>query len=110
MAGVTSSPTSTSVVATWLPFAAVGVGCGIVAATVWSKVMRSHRGQRGNDNGDDGGADCASGAHAAVVVAGLEGLIGNTPLVEIKSLSRLTGCRILGKAELLNPGGSSKDR
>ncbi len=41
---------------------------------------------------------------------GLLGLIGNTPLVRISSLSRATGCEILGKAELLNPGGSIKDR
>lgn len=36
--------------------------------------------------------------------------IGNTPLIEIKSLSELTGCKIYGKAEFLNPGGSIKDR
>lgn len=43
-------------------------------------------------------------------VSGLSGAIGNTPLIEIKSLSRATGCRVLAKAEFLNPGGSSKDR
>jgi len=37
-------------------------------------------------------------------------LVGNTPLVEIKSLSRITGCRILAKCEFMNPGGSVKDR
>ncbi|RHY02650.1 hypothetical protein DYB36_008251 [Aphanomyces astaci] len=36
--------------------------------------------------------------------------IGNTPLLEIKSLSNLTGCRILAKAEFMNPSGSVKDR
>ena len=36
--------------------------------------------------------------------------IGNTPLVELPSLSRATGCRILAKCEHLNPGGSIKDR
>ena len=36
--------------------------------------------------------------------------VGNTRLVELTSLSRITGCRILGKCEFLNPGGSSKDR
>ena len=41
---------------------------------------------------------------------GVEGLIGQTPLVELKTLSAATGCRILGKAEFLNPGGSPKDR
>ena len=36
---------------------------------------------------------------------GFVGLIGNTPLVELKSLSKASGCTILGKAEFLNPGG-----
>ncbi len=36
--------------------------------------------------------------------------IGNTPLIRIESLSKETGCEILGKAEFLNPGGSVKDR
>ncbi|KAJ2715676.1 Cysteine synthase 2 [Coemansia spiralis] len=44
------------------------------------------------------------------VVRGVAGLIGNTALVRINSLSEATGCEILGKAEFLNPGGSSKDR
>jgi cysteine synthase A len=43
-------------------------------------------------------------------VAGLAGLIGNTPLVRLASLSAATGCKIYGKAEFLNPGGSVKDR
>jgi cysteine synthase len=41
---------------------------------------------------------------------GLVGAIGNTPLIEIPSLSKITGCKILAKAEHLNPGGSVKDR
>lgn len=41
---------------------------------------------------------------------GVEALIGNTPIVKIRSLSRETGCSILAKAEFLNPGGSTKDR
>ena len=36
--------------------------------------------------------------------------IGNTPLIELKHFSELTGCKILGKAEFMNPGGSVKDR
>jgi len=36
--------------------------------------------------------------------------IGNTPLIRLETLSRATGCNILGKAEFLNPGGSVKDR
>ncbi len=37
-------------------------------------------------------------------------MIGNTPLILLKQASQSTGCRILGKAEFLNPGGSVKDR
>lgn len=37
-------------------------------------------------------------------------LIGNTPLLKLKSVSELTGCDIYGKCEFLNPGGSVKDR
>jgi cysteine synthase A len=37
-------------------------------------------------------------------------LVGNTPLVELPSLSRATGRRILAKCEHLNPSGSVKDR
>lgn len=37
-------------------------------------------------------------------------LVGNTPLVELKSLSEQSGCRILAKCEFANPGGSIKDR
>ncbi|HMN71332.1 MAG TPA: cysteine synthase A [Rhodoblastus sp.] len=36
--------------------------------------------------------------------------IGHTPLIELQAASRATGCRILGKAEFMNPGGSVKDR
>lgn len=45
------------------------------------------------------------------VAVGIEGLIGDTPLIKIKSLSDATGCEILAKAELLNGAGNSpKDR
>jgi len=41
---------------------------------------------------------------------GFIGAIGNTPLIRLERLSNETGCEILGKAEVLNPGGSVKDR
>lgn len=42
---------------------------------------------------------------------GIEGLIGNTPLVKLKSLSEATACEIFAKAEFLNGAGNSpKDR
>ncbi|KAG5914232.1 Cysteine synthase 2, partial [Claviceps africana] len=43
--------------------------------------------------------------------AGIESCIGNTPLIEIRSLSAATGRVILAKAEFLNGAGNSpKDR
>jgi cysteine synthase A len=45
------------------------------------------------------------------VPVGIEGLIGDTPLIKLKSLSEATGCEILAKAEYLNGAGNSpKDR
>ena len=41
---------------------------------------------------------------------GFAATVGNTPLIKLETLSRETGCEILGKAEFLNPGGSVKDR
>src|SRR5437667_10432060 len=41
---------------------------------------------------------------------GVDGYVGNTPLIRLRHLSELTGCEILGKAEFMNPGGSVKDR
>ncbi len=40
----------------------------------------------------------------------MEKLVGQTPLLEIKSLSRLIGGSVLAKCEFMNPGGSIKDR
>ncbi|MCP8937244.1 cysteine synthase A [Alsobacter sp. SYSU M60028] len=41
---------------------------------------------------------------------GIVDAVGNTPLIELRGPSEITGCRILGKAEFLNPGQSVKDR
>jgi cysteine synthase A len=40
----------------------------------------------------------------------LADMIGNTPLLQLKKASEVTGCTILGKAEFMNPGQSVKDR
>jgi cysteine synthase len=45
-----------------------------------------------------------------MAVSGFSGAVGNTPLIELRELSRALGRRVLGKAEFLNPGGSVKDR
>ncbi|KAL7908712.1 tryptophan synthase beta subunit-like PLP-dependent enzyme [Trichoderma velutinum] len=48
---------------------------------------------------------------AGIATNGIEGCIGNTPLIEIQSLSEATGRTILAKAEFLNGAGNSpKDR
>ncbi|KAJ2718648.1 Cysteine synthase 2 [Coemansia sp. Benny D115] len=77
---------------------------GAVAAVCYGLQRR-----RQAHTGADAGADARPGAPPDVV-QGVTGLIGNTPLVRLNSLSEHTGCEILGKAEFLNPGGSSKDR
>ena len=47
----------------------------------------------------------------AVVAHQLEDLIGNTPLIHLKSVDALSpGVEIYAKAEYFNPGGSVKDR
>ncbi|KAF3920855.1 hypothetical protein ABW21_db0203066 [Orbilia brochopaga] len=50
------------------------------------------------------------GVVAEDIKNGIEGCIGNTPLLRIRSLSEYLGCEVLAKAEFLNPGGSPKDR
>ena len=47
--------------------------------------------------------------HHKVLGSALE-LIGNTPLVHLRSFDEQSGCRILGKCEFMNPGHSVKDR
>lgn len=41
---------------------------------------------------------------------GLLQVIGNTPILKVQSLSKITGCDIFMKCENLNPGGTIKDR
>ncbi|GAB1600198.1 cysteine synthase 1-like [Argonauta hians] len=41
---------------------------------------------------------------------GIVGMVGNTPLIKLKQMSKETGCEILAKAEFCNGGGSVKDR
>jgi cysteine synthase len=52
----------------------------------------------------------SSGIEDARNREGVLNAIGNTPLIELRHLSKLTGCTILAKCEHLNPGGSIKDR
>ena len=53
----------------------------------------------------------ATEAQDETIAVGIEGLIGNTPLIKLTSLSDATGCEILVKCEYLNGAGNSpKDR
>lgn len=44
------------------------------------------------------------------VYDGFVDAVGNTPMILLKGASDRTSCKIYGKAEFLNPGGSVKDR
>ncbi len=46
----------------------------------------------------------------SMIAENIEGLIGNTPLVKINTLSKESGALILGKCEFMNPTSSVKDR
>lgn len=43
-------------------------------------------------------------------VSGMHDAARETPLIELRALSRALGCRILAKCEHMHPGGSVKDR
>jgi cysteine synthase len=51
-----------------------------------------------------------SSSYAPPLASALAETVGHTPLVLLPRLSTLTNCRIYAKLELLNPGGSPKDR
>lgn len=69
--------------------------------------------QSGGSSTTSAGASAPTTVDAATPTDGpvdLFGAVGNTPLLELKTLSKLTGCKIYAKAEFMNPGGSVKDR
>eukprot|EP00842_Homolaphlyctis_polyrhiza_P004449 jgi/Hompol1/5004/HPOL_004087-RA len=76
---------------------------------------RQRRQQQRQSNGSESdnrpdGPDGSDGPDGRTVADSVAGLVGGTPLVRIASLSAATGCTILGKAEFLSAGGSTKDR
>ena len=46
----------------------------------------------------------------AQILDSILGAIGNTPMVQLHSIGKSSGCEILAKCEFLNAGGSVKDR
>ncbi|KDQ21205.1 hypothetical protein BOTBODRAFT_141525 [Botryobasidium botryosum FD-172 SS1] len=74
----------------------------LVRRYFWSRKRQLAKSERG---------DCApQSTQGDEILNGVLGLIGNTPLIRINSLSDALGVEILGKCEFLNPGGSVKDR
>ncbi|KAL4922992.1 putative cysteine synthase [Aspergillus undulatus] len=73
---------------------------------------RAARRLRSSESHQDAPGESLVARHGPpAIVDGIEGTIGNTHLLRIKSLSDATGCEILAKAEFLNGAGqSSKDR
>jgi cysteine synthase A len=66
--------------------------------------IREYRRHRSARSLQDASADPLIARHGPpAIVGGIEGCIGNTPLLRIKSLSDATGCEILGKAEVREP-------
>ena len=117
LAGRLLSPTMTSSTVSSTMAAAVTIvavaACGVVCA-----YQRAWRRLEARDENAPGGrkegagwdrapetAESVSRGHEDVL-----GVIGNTPVMRIESLSTLTGCEIYVKCEFLNPGGSVKDR
>jgi cystathionine beta-synthase len=52
----------------------------------------------------------ASGSGDMQVADSILGLVGNTPLVRLRRVGRDLACQLLAKVEMVNPGGSVKDR
>jgi hypothetical protein len=65
---------------------ALGLGAAAAAVGLWFAAGQQQRGWRRH------------AAHAASLVDGVAGAIGNTPLIRIHSLSQATGCEASGSA------------
>ena len=64
--------------------------------------LREYRSKRGTrQDFPESSSEALVARHGPpAIVEGIEGCIGNTPLLRIKSLSEATGCEILAKAEV----------
>ncbi len=82
------------------------ITCSLAAACGSIIILSMRRNKESSSNPADASLMKGEGENEN----GLLSLIGNTKLVYIASLSRITGCHIYAKAEFMNPGGSSKDR
>ncbi|KAG9101808.1 hypothetical protein FRC06_002593 [Ceratobasidium sp. 370] len=89
---------------------AIGVALSVSTSSLSSYIARRRRIAREKAEGARDYVPRPIELRSDEIVSGVVGLIGNTPLVRINSLSDALGVEILGKAEFLNPGGSVKDR
>ncbi|KAG9074727.1 hypothetical protein FS749_013678 [Ceratobasidium sp. UAMH 11750] len=89
---------------------AIGVALSVSTSSFSSYIARRRRIARERAEGARDYVPRPIELRSDEIVSGVVGLIGNTPLVRINSLSDALGVEILGKAEFLNPGGSVKDR
>lgn len=86
-----------------------GILIGVSLSLASTSVVSAYRKRRDHDAAEKASPRPIE-LRSDEVLDGVTGLIGNTPLVRINSLSNALGVEILGKAEYLNPGGSIKDR
>ncbi|KAG8698371.1 hypothetical protein FRC08_005969 [Ceratobasidium sp. 394] len=89
---------------------AIGVALSVSTSSFSSYIARRRRIARERAEGARDYVPRPIELRSDEIVSGVVGLIGNTPLVRINSLSDALGVEILGKTEFLNPGGSVKDR
>ncbi|CAE6413239.1 unnamed protein product [Rhizoctonia solani] len=89
---------------------ALGIALSISFTSISTYIDRRKRIEREKEDGAKDYIPRPIELRSDEIVDGIAGLIGNTPLMRINSLSEALGVEILGKAEFLNPGGSVKDR
>ncbi|KAH7339891.1 tryptophan synthase beta subunit-like PLP-dependent enzyme [Rhizoctonia solani] len=89
---------------------ALGIALSISFTSISTYIDRRKRIEREKEDGARDYIPRPIELRSDEIVDGIVGLIGNTPLMRINSLSEALGVEILGKAEFLNPGGSVKDR
>jgi cysteine synthase A len=78
----------------------LGVAVSVLAYNVDIDNLRKKFGSNTDQNDIERCSDASS----------YDAVIGNTPLVLLKSASALSGCKVYVKMECLNPGGTGKDR
>lgn len=91
--------------------AALGlVGAGVAAAAAMRTAAQAPKDTQGHAQPQAASPSLFAPPPPPPAARSILDAIGNTPLIELRSLSKATGCKIYAKAEYMNPGGSVKDR